>query len=596
MKATRTVLSLLCGLCLSGSVMAAGGLDQNRPLVATTDIVPFKEGPLGVTEVGAYSGIFPLTAIIYKANHDISKVKVTVLPKGEKGVTISYDVGPQALNTHNGIPVFGLYPDYVNKVKIDWTEGGKPQTYIWSIYAPPVSLPVTAGQTSILPNVEPVKVDKSLANRLYLFNHIVGTPKNGHVMHVKGGAANWDYTGINWISDTNGDVRWYMNIDKLRNPTDITRIGSMMSFHQTGDGNMIFGQGQRYFKYDFLGRVLSEKRLPKGFIDFSHEIIETPNDTYLLRVAKEDYPLKENYTINTVRDHILEVDKNGNTVDYWDLNTILDPFRDNVILAMDQGAVCLSVDEASSGKTITKEELARLPFGDVTGSGPGRNWAHVNSISYDPRDDSIILSSRHQSAVIKIGRDKQVKWIISDPTGWKGELAKKVLTPVDKSGKKLTCENHQCEGDFDWTWTQHTAYLVPSKSTNGKSIVSVFDNGDARGMEQPALPTMKYSRGVEYTVDEKNMTVQQNWEYGKERGFEWYSPITSVTQFRPETKTMFMYSATAGMSGTTPLTSVLNEVKDGTQDVMLELKVHSNRATMLGYRASIIDPTVMFKK
>ncbi|VFS46077.1 Arylsulfotransferase (ASST) [Budvicia aquatica] len=72
---------------------------------------------------------------------------------------------------------------------------------------------------------------------------------------------------------------------------------------------------------------------------------------------------------------------------------------------------------------------------------------------------------------------------------------------------------------------------------------------------------MKYSRGVEYTVDEKNMTVQQNWEYGKERGFEWYSPITSVTQFRPETKTMFMYSATAGMSGTTPLTSVLNEVK-----------------------------------
>lgn len=86
-------------------------------------------------------------------------------------------------------------------------------------------------------------------------------------------------------------------------------------------------------------------------------------------MAKEDYPLKDGYTINTVRDHILEVDKNGDTVDYWDLNTILDPFRDNVILAMDQGAVCLSVDTASSGKTITKEELALLPFGDVTGSG-----------------------------------------------------------------------------------------------------------------------------------------------------------------------------------------------------------------------------------
>ncbi len=86
------------------------------------------------------------------------------------------------------------------------------------------------------------------------------------------------------------------------------------------------------------------------------------------------------------------------------------------------------------------------------------------------------------------------------------------------------------------------------------------------------------------------------WEYGKERGFDWYSAITSVTEYRPETKTMFMYSATAGMSGTNPIVSVLDEVKDGTQDVMLELKVHSNRAGMLGYRALIIDPEQMFKK
>lgn len=42
-------------------------------------------------------------------------------------------------------------------------------------------------------------------------------PRAGHIMHVAGGAANWDYTGINWISDTNGDVRGYMNIDKFRN-------------------------------------------------------------------------------------------------------------------------------------------------------------------------------------------------------------------------------------------------------------------------------------------------------------------------------------------------------------------------------------------
>lgn len=595
-RMTRSLLALLIGLTVTGSAFSAGALDPNRPLVATTDNIPFKEGPLGNVEADPYSGIAPLSAIIGKANHAIKNVKVTVKGKGDKGVPISYSVGPQSINTYDGIPVFGLYPDYINKVQVDWIENGKPQTYTYSIYAPPVSLPVTTGQTSILPKVTAVKVDDSLKNRLYLFNHFVSTNKDGKLMHVRGGAANWDRTGINWISDTNGDVRWYMDINKLRNVEDLSRSGSMMSFHQTKDGHIIFGQGLRYYKYDLLGRNIFDKHLPRGFIDFSHEIQQTGKGTYLLRVAKEDYPLKDGYVINTVRDHILEVNENGETVDYWDLNEILDPFRDNVILAMDQGAVCLNVDETQSGKTISKEELSLLPFGDVTGSGPGRNWAHVNSISHDPTDDSIIISSRHQSAIVKIGRDKKVKWIISDPAGWKGELAKKVLTPVDRSGKKLACNNHVCEGGFDWSWTQHTAYLVPEKSGKGKSVVTAFDNGDARGMEQPALPTMKYSRAVEYTVDENKMTVTQDWEYGKNRGFEWYSPITSITQYRPESKTMFIYSATAGMSGSTPITSVLNEIKDGTQDVMVEMKVESNRPGMLGYRATIIDPQIIFNK
>ena len=39
---------------------------------------------------------------------------------------------------------------------------------------------------------------------------------------------------------------------------------------------------------------------------------------------------------------------------------------------------------------------------------------------------------------------------------------------------------------------------------------------------------MKYSRFVEYKIDEKKGTVQQVWEYGKERGYDFYSPITSI--------------------------------------------------------------------
>lgn len=122
--------------------------------------------------------------------------------------------------------------------------------------------------------------------------------------------------------------------------------------------------------------------------------------------------------------------------------------------------MCLNIDPAKAGQTLSAADLANMDksdkFGDIPGTGPGRNWAHVNSIDYDPTDDSIILSARHQG-IVKIGRDHQVKWILASPVGWKKGLAERVLTPVDKNGKPLKCEGSQCEGGFDWSWTQHTA-------------------------------------------------------------------------------------------------------------------------------------------
>lgn len=93
---------------------------------------------------------------------------------------------------------------------------------------------------------------------------------------------------------------------------------------------------------------------------------------------------------------------------------ILDPLRDNLLRALDQGAVCIEIDPKKAGQTA--EARPDAPLMDIPGIEVGRNWAHVNSIEYDPKDDSIILSIRHQG-VIKIGRDKQVKWILGTPGG-----------------------------------------------------------------------------------------------------------------------------------------------------------------------------------
>ncbi len=596
------------------------GLVAAMVAVATPAVVMAAGGPSGTTSYKAMGQIgavrmnpydtAPLTALIMNGGYKLTDVTVTVKGKGAKGIPISYRVSDNKVILHGGIPVWGLYPDYLNTVEVTYKKyqpggaGAKVESIkeSYEIYAPPVYTygSGVGGQKAVLPRAEVVvAAAPAVKNNLYLMNHLSPILPNAAQAvwnNPVGGALEWDNESYTWIVDTNGDIRWYLKADEIRNPYDIRKKGNMMGYDQTKDGALVWGMGQSYMKYDLMGREIFKRQLPFSYIDFSHHIEETPKGTYLLRVASSDFKRKDGKNVRTVRDVIVEVDKDGNVLDEWRTMEILDPYRDVNLLALDQGAVCLNIDASKAGHTMSKEEMEQQgAFGDVTGVGPGRNWAHINSVNYDPSDDSVILSVRNQSAVVKIGRDKQVKWILASPAGWTGELAKKILTPVDAKGKKIACENSTCEGsDFDWTWTQHTAYKVNEKSKPGLLDLTVFDNGDSRGMEQPALPTDKYSRAVEYKIDEKNMTVQQTWEFGKERGIDWYSPITSVVEYQPKTDSLMVYSATAGMgdvkayrAGKAQLAPFLHEFKYGTTETLLEMKfVDSNT---IGYRALNID-------
>lgn len=450
-------------------------------------------------------------------------------------------------------------------------------------------------------NPEVKKVDPEFKDRLYFVNNLgqldarsTKTVWNNPV----GGALQWNYSPQNTIIDTTGEIRWYMLPETIYSFDNIWYGGTMMGFRQEADGAMSWGYGQRYAKYDIMGREIFNRRLPTGYADFSHasKKIES-NGHYLLRVASDGYKRPDNKIVRTVRDVILEVDGDGNVVDDFRLFEILDPYRDNVLKAIDQGAVCLNIDPAKQGKTLTAEELAKQDqnnhFGDIVGSGAGRNWAHINSVDYDETDDSIIISSRHQSAIIKIGRDKKVKWILGSHEGWKTPYQDKLLQPVDKNGKPIKCEGSKCEGDFDWTWTQHTGWKVRSELSKGDVIyISAFDNGDARGMEQPALPEMKYSRAVVYKVDQKKMTVEQVWEYGKERGHAWYSPVTSLTEYYGDKDSIMVYSATAGaefdwktFSYTKFPSPVIDEFKWLAKEPSVEIILHGAE----GYQAFPFD-------
>ena len=260
------------------------------------------------------------------------------------------------------------------------------------------------------------------------------------------------------------------------------------------------------------------------------------------------------------------------------------------------------MDASKAGQTLTAEDLAKQDesneFGDIPGVGPGRNWAHVNSVDYDPSDDSIIISSRHQSAIIKIGRDKKVKWILGAADGWKDAFKKNLLQPVDADGKPIKCERGVCEKDFDFTWTQHTAFRIDSKSDKNVIYVSAFDNGDGRGLEQPALAEMKYTRGVVYKIDQRKMTVEQVYEVGKECGHACYSPITGLARYMQDKDSFMVYYSTAGLNmedrkagKATSITPFITEYRWGDKEPTVKIRLNDT----MGYQAFPFDLSKLFQ-
>ena len=597
-RAAVLVGAALLSATFAFPAMAAGG--ASGPKVAY-----MAQGNIGEVMVNPYR-IAPLTAVIRSGGYVVKNASVRIVPK-QNGQEIRYSVSDENVRTAGGIPVFGLYPDWLNTVEVEYDRvfNGKTEHFSdrYQLYAAPVFLRSngTPGQTHTTFNVKVLKMDPAFKDRLYFINNLIPTPPDASRVvwnNPMGGALEWAFGPENAIVDSTGTVRWYLNPDvEMYDPDQPYKAGIMMGFEQTADGGLLFGYGQRYAKYDMTGREIFNRRLPMGYADYSHGLDAAQNGHIFLRVSAADHRRLDGKRVHTVRDVIAEVDQDGRVVDEFRLFEILDPYRDNVIKALDQGAVCLNIDASQAGKTLSADELAAMDkndrFGDIAGVGAGRNWAHVNSVDYDPTDDSIIISSRHQSAIIKIGRDKKVKWVLGSHEGWKTPYQDKLLQPVDKNGKPIKCEGSKCEGDFDWTWTQHTGWKVRSELSKGDVIyISAFDNGDARGMEQPALPEMKYSRAVVYKVDQKKMTVEQVWEYGKERGHAWYSPVTSLTEYYGDKDSIMVYSATAGaefdwktFSYTKFPSPVIDEFKWLAKEPSVEIILHGAE----GYQAFPFD-------
>ena len=298
------------------------------------------------------------------------------------------------------------------------------------------------------------------------------------------------------VTDSEGDIRWFADFEG--HPI----LGSL--FYDAGverlaNGDLFFGDGssERIASIDMLGNVTNQWPIP-GY-GFHHHVMEmVPDGNLLATVNKRGLP--------TIEDHIIEIDRaSGDIVQEWDLRQSLDDSR----------------------KTWTNNL---------------RDWFHANGLAYDVQKDAIIVSGRVQGTV-KLTRTNDVIWIMAPHRGWLTagngvDLNTKLLTPLDAGGNPITdpdildgSTNHP---DFEWAWYQHAPEILP----NGDLLL--FDNGDNRNFGN----SPNYSRAVVYRIDDDNMTVQQIWSYGKQRGGETYSSIVSDVDYHITEDNIFFMPGT----------------------------------------------------
>jgi len=350
---------------------------------------------------------------------------------------------------------------------------------------------------------------------------------------------------IPFIFDPHGHIRWYANLDThpvLKNLSYSSGLGRLRN------GNLYMGdtRSARIVEMDMLGNILHEWLFP-GY-EFHHDIIELPNGNLLATVTKKDHP--------TIYDHVLEIHRiNGSMVQIWDLRKSLD-----------------------SDRLIS-------PISHAT------NWCHANGLSYDEDKDAIIVSSRIQGTV-KLTRNNEVIWILAPHRDWNQsgdgtDLSSKLLQPLDANGTPISdpqvLEGFVDHPDFSWPWYQHAPQWIPPKN------LFLFDNGYQCNYQEHH-PT--FSRAVEYHIDEDAMTIQQIWEYGRNRGIETYSEIVSdVDYHKTESSVVFMPGANQrfGRNGKTI------EVDYTTKEVFYEAEIRktspAHRVTFQGIERIAIYPT-----
>ena len=376
----------------------------------------------------------------------------------------------------NEIPVIGLYPDTTNKVLIKLTDKEG------QIYRGEVDI-VTDPLPNHLPGIDIVTLDRSkMEPGFHLAELLIA---NNGLFH--------SYT---IMFDDEGERRWFMDMSST-NKISYSPL-------RLKNGHWLYVSWIDIYELDELGKQVRKDQMWGHAGD--HDIIELENGNLLMGGSKKDAMVVRNgNSVATRYDYVVEWERKapGRTVEEWDLGQVLD------------------IDRSVFPADYSMDNKA--------------DWFHINSIEYNPNDKNLIASGRNQG-VVKFDNDKSLKWILAPHKSWgpsgrtgKGKSTKKhLLTAINSSGTPYddnVQQGTERAADFEWCTGQHAVTVLDDGN------IVLFDNGLSRNFGR----TPTYSRAVEYKINEEDMTIEQVWEYGREKGLDMFSGITSDVDILPQT-------------------------------------------------------------
>jgi len=478
--------------------------------------------------------VAPLTAIIRVGNDnlipvDVEKITVKVLGEKDKGVDINGTMYPKSESFKRQFFDISKEKKYANTIISQSDSVEIPVLGLYSNYSNRVEFSIETssniftGQATIQTNLLP---DESLSINVDVAKKEDMEP--GEVTWITFDQYNYDlmfdYTGeVRWIIDVRGnsDLRILKNRNLLIKP---------------------WRHASHLGEYTLLGEEVYVWNIFKNYKNH-HDIFEMPSGNFLIPV---DRLTLRNEGYKTWEDCIIEINRlTSEIVNSWDLFELMD--------------------------------IKNLPS-VWNGAAPG-DWYHMNSLWYDELKDEIIVSGKY-GGVLKLSRNgengsnvnknKDIIWFMPSLDRYKfynsHEATKKYIsTATDLSGSIYADQgiNHE---DFHWPGNQHNPVIIPSNDNLLHFLL--FNN----------VHTPNRSSIVEYVIDEKENTVKEIWEYGKDRPDIFASAWSGSTWLETTNNRMSIPA-----NSLNPKTEVNID-----KDIVFEFKISSN-VDLKAYRAGRIN-------